>query len=191
KAVKIDRDRRVVVGKTLDRKAIAYASSETGAPASPPVEAPYDHVIIATGSRPCVPPMEGFGGPGTFLFRTIDDCERIADYARDRKKAAVIGGGRRSLEAPRGRPTHGVQAIVTDDQMRTSDPDVFSLGECVQHRGKIYGLVDPIWEMAGVLADVLTGKTPQAAYLGSRLGTKLKVMGVELASMGETKPAGP
>jgi nitrite reductase (NADH) large subunit len=66
------------------------------------------------------------------------------------------------------------KAIVTDDQMRTSDPDVFSLGECVQHRGKIYGLVDPIWEKAAVLADVLTGKNPKAAYLGSRLGTKLK-----------------
>ena len=80
KAVKIDRDRRGVVGMTLDRKAIAYALSETGATASPPVEAPYDHVIIATGSRPFVPPMEGFGGPGTFLFRTIDDCERIAPH---------------------------------------------------------------------------------------------------------------
>jgi nitrite reductase (NADH) large subunit len=42
-----------------------------------------------------------------------------------------------------------------------------------------------------VLADVITGKNPQAAYLGSKLGTKLKVMGVELASMGETKPASP
>src|SRR6185295_14847207 len=64
-------------------------------------------------------------------------------------------------------------------------------GECVQHRGKIYGLVDPIWEQANVLADVLTGKNPNATYGGSRLGTKLKVMGVELASMGETKPASP
>ena len=47
------------------------------------VEEPYDHVIIATGSRPFVPPMEGFGGPGTFLFRTLDDCARIADYAQE------------------------------------------------------------------------------------------------------------
>ena len=81
------------------------------------------------------------------------------------------------------------KAIVCDDQMRTSDPHIFALGECVQHRGKIYGLVDPIWEQARVLADVLTGKRPDAAYHGSKLGTKLKVMGVELASMGETKPA--
>jgi nitrite reductase (NADH) large subunit len=59
------------------------------------------------------------------------------------------------------------RAIVCDDQMRTNDPDIFALGECVQHRGKIYGLVDPIWEQANVLAGVLTGKNPQAAYPGS------------------------
>jgi nitrite reductase (NADH) large subunit len=75
--------------------------------------------------------------------------------------------------------------------MRTSDPDIFALGECVEHRGTTYGLVDPIWDMAGVLADVLTDTNPRSAYLGSKLGTKLKVMGVELASMGETKAAGP
>jgi nitrite reductase (NADH) large subunit len=114
KAVKIDRDRRIVVGKPLDRKAIAYAAGEIGAAGAPPVEAPYDHVIIATGSRPFVPPMEGFGGPGTFLFRTIDDCERIADYARDCKKAAVIGGGLLGLEAARGLLTHGVEVTVLE-----------------------------------------------------------------------------
>ena len=40
-----------------------------------------------------------------------------------------------------------------------------------------------------MLADVITGTNPDAAYCGSKLGTKLKVMGVELASMGVTKPA--
>src|SRR4029079_19770357 len=75
------------------------------------------------------------------------------------------------------------RGIVCDDQMRTSDPAIFALGECVEHRGTTYGLVDPIWEMAQVLADVMTKTNPGAAYLGSKLGTKLKVMGVELASM--------
>jgi len=83
------------------------------------------------------------------------------------------------------------KGIVCDDQMRTSDPDIFALGECVEHRGVTYGLVDPIWDMAGVLADVLTDTNPRSAYLGSKLGTKLKVMGVELASMGDTKAANP
>src|SRR4030095_12640711 len=76
------------------------------------------------------------------------------------------------------------KAIVCDDQMRTSDPAIFALGECVEHRGQLYGLVDPIWEQAGVLADVITGTKPDSTYCGSKLGTKLKGMGVELASMG-------
>jgi len=75
--------------------------------------------------------------------------------------------------------------------MRTSDPDVFAVGECVQHRGVIYGLVDPIWEQAATLADVITAKNSHAAYQGSKLATKLKVMGVQLASMGETKAMQP
>src|SRR6185436_9201641 len=73
--------------------------------------------------------------------------------------------------------------------MRTNDPAIFAVGECVEHRGQCYGLVDPIWEQAQVLADVITEVKPASAYLGSKLGTKLKVMGVELASMGVTKPA--
>ncbi|HLQ78371.1 MAG TPA: (2Fe-2S)-binding protein, partial [Terriglobia bacterium] len=61
-------------------------------------------------------------------------------------------------------------------------------GECAEHRGQLYGLVDPIWQQAEVLADVITGVRPDSSYQGSRLGTKLKVMGVELASMGATRP---
>ena len=57
-------------------------------------------MIIATGSRPFVPPMEGFGGPGTFLFRTIDDCSRIADYA---KKLQARGGHWRRTARPGSR----------------------------------------------------------------------------------------
>jgi nitrite reductase (NADH) large subunit len=83
------------------------------------------------------------------------------------------------------------RGIVCDDQLRTNDPDIFAVGECVQHRGTIYGLVDPIWEQAKTIADVITGVNPGAEYHGSKLATKLKVMGVELASMGEVKNAQP
>jgi nitrite reductase (NADH) large subunit len=82
KAVRIDRERRVVVGRPLRRDATPYAAGDVGLGTEAPIEERYDHVIIATGSRPFVPPMEGFGRPGTFLFRTIDDCDRIADYAK-------------------------------------------------------------------------------------------------------------
>ncbi|MEO7190842.1 MAG: FAD-dependent oxidoreductase, partial [Vicinamibacterales bacterium] len=79
KAVKIDREARVVIGRSVKRDASPYAAGETGTSPDAPILEAYDHVIIATGSRPFVPPMEGFGQPGTFLFRTIDDCSRIAD----------------------------------------------------------------------------------------------------------------
>ncbi|QNK80043.1 nitrite reductase large subunit NirB [Nakamurella sp. PAMC28650] len=81
------------------------------------------------------------------------------------------------------------RAIVVDDQMRTiDDDDVYAVGECVQHRGEVYGLVAPLWEQAAVLADHLTGKDLQAAYHGSRTATKLKVAGVDVASMGVQGP---
>jgi nitrite reductase (NADH) large subunit len=82
------------------------------------------------------------------------------------------------------------RAIVVDNHMRSVDDfDLYVVGECAQHRGMVYGLVAPLWEQAKVLADHITGKNPSAAYHGSKLATKLKVMGVELASMGITEPA--
>ena len=81
------------------------------------------------------------------------------------------------------------RAIVVDDQMRTmDDADVYAVGECVQHRGEVYGLVAPLWEQAVVLADHITGRDLQAAYHGSRTATKLKVAGVDVASMGLQGP---
>ena len=89
------------------------------------------------------------------------------------------------------------RGIVVDDQMRalddqgTPDPAVFAVGECVQHRDQVYGLVAPLWEQARVLADVLTGTDPSAQYHGSRTATKLKVAGIDVASMGVTAPERP
>jgi len=75
------------------------------------------------------------------------------------------------------------RGIVVDDQMRTSDPDVFALGECAEHRGATYGLVAPLYDMAGVLAKTLAGEA--AAYSGSVTATKLKVTGINLYSAGD------
>jgi NAD(P)H-nitrite reductase large subunit/predicted pyridoxine 5'-phosphate oxidase superfamily flavin-nucleotide-binding protein len=77
------------------------------------------------------------------------------------------------------------RAIVVDNQMRTIDDHrIYAVGECVQHRGQTYGLVAPIWEQVKVLADHITGVNSKAAYHGSKVATRLKVAGVELASMG-------
>ncbi|MBY6541244.1 NAD(P)/FAD-dependent oxidoreductase [Rhodococcus sp. BP-349] len=81
------------------------------------------------------------------------------------------------------------RGIVVDDQMRCEDEGaIHAVGECCQHRGEVYGLVAPLWEQASVLADVLTGANPAAAYHGSRLTTKLKVAGVDVAAMGVKGP---
>ncbi|HMJ60243.1 MAG TPA: FAD-dependent oxidoreductase, partial [Bryobacteraceae bacterium] len=242
----------------------------------------YDKLIIATGSRSYIPPIAGLTlesgqyKPGVFVFRTLDDCREIAEYAQGRGRAAVIGGGLLGLEAARGLQNFGVavdvihrgphlmgqqldaqggailkssieklgigihlrkntaevlgedrvtglvfddgkaldydmvviatgitpnaeigvrcgltveRAIVVDNQLRSiDDPDIYVVGECAQHRGRVYGLVSPLWEQAKVLADQITGRDVTAAYHGSKVATKLKVMGIEMASLGVTEP---
>ena len=82
------------------------------------------------------------------------------------------------------------RAIVVNDHMQSvDDRDVYVVGECAQHRGRLYGLVAPLYEQAKVFAEHVTRTNVDAAYHGSKLATKLKVMGVELASMGITEPA--
>lgn len=75
------------------------------------------------------------------------------------------------------------RGVVVDDQMRTSDPYVYAVGECVEHRGQCYGLVAPIWEMCRTLSETLT--VGEAAYQGSVLSTRLKVSGVDVFSAGK------
>ncbi|MDR6559472.1 nitrite reductase (NADH) large subunit [Arthrobacter pascens] len=245
---------------------------------------PYDVLVIATGSRSHLPPMDGMytpGGrllPGIFAFRTIDDTRNMVAYAQQdhHHRAVVVGGGLLGLEAARGLQSHGIgvdvvhsgghlmnaqmgpeggavlrrsvealgirvhtgsrttailgadkvtgirlrdrpdidcdmvvvaagirpnvevavtsglpveRAIVVDDHMRVPDEEeIYAVGECVQHRGEVYGLVAPLWEQAAVLADHVTGANPKAAYLGTRAATKLKVAGVDVASMGLQGP---
>lgn len=78
--------------------------------------------------------------------------------------------------------------VVRDDMSTLDDPHVFAVGECAEHAGQVYGLVAPLWEQAQVLAERLSGRRPDARYAGSSVSTKLKVMGVELAVMGEVEP---
>ena len=75
------------------------------------------------------------------------------------------------------------RGILVADDMRTSDPNIFALGECVEHRGQCYGLVAPLYEMAGVIAEnLLEG---DSEYKGSVTATKLKVTGIDLYSAGD------
>jgi nitrite reductase (NADH) large subunit len=75
------------------------------------------------------------------------------------------------------------RGIVVDDAMETNVPGIHAIGECAEHRGICYGLVEPAYEQARVLADRLTGGT--ARYTGSVLATNLKVSGVNVFSAGD------
>lgn len=97
----------------------------------------------------------------------------------------IAAGIRPNAELARQAGIAVERGILVGDNLRTSVADVFALGECAEHRGKTYGLVAPLWEQARVLAERLTSKKPQALYQGSKESTKLKVMGMELAVMGE------
>jgi len=250
--------------------------------ASNGVSGQYDKLVIATGSSPVVPPLVNLrdaGGSlkdGVFVFRTLDDCDRIMRYAAKARRAAVIGGGLLGLEAARGllnwgldthvvhlmphlmeaqidsaaggvlrrrleemglhvhlekrttaivgnghvqglefadgtlldcdlvvvaagiRPNVGIASaaglqvnrgiVVGDDLACVNAPDVFAVGECAEHRGRVYGLVAPLWEQTARLADRLTGRNPAALYSGSTVSTRLKVMGIDLAVMGDKEP---
>jgi NAD(P)H-dependent nitrite reductase large subunit len=248
----------------------------------------YDKLVIATGSSPVIPPLANLRDEndafkqGVFVFRTLDDCERIMRCAATARRAAVIGGGLLGLEAARGLLNWGLEThvihlmphlmeaqldsgaadvlrrqfeqmgLVTHLGTRTTAvrgnghvaglefedgvslecdlvviaagirpntklaldagltvnrgivvgddlgcfvagnaaPDVFAVGECAEHRGRVYGLVAPLWEQTAKLADRLSGRNAAAVYGGSAVSTKLKVMGVDLAVMGDKEPVG-
>ena len=101
------------------------------------------------------------------------DCDLLVMAVGIRPNAALAKAA--GLEVNRG--------VVVDDTLRTSDPAVYAIGECVEHRGQCYGLVAPIWEMCRTLGEALTDGA--SAYEGSSLSTRLKVSGVDVFSAGK------
>ncbi|MFF5261277.1 nitrite reductase large subunit NirB [Actinomadura viridis] len=88
-----------------------------------------------------------------------------------------------------GLPVGERGGIVVDDTCRTEDPAIYAIGECAQIGGQVYGLVAPCFSMAEVVADRLLARvagTPSPArFEGADLSTKLKLMGVDVASFGD------
>ena len=235
----------------------------------------YDQLVLATGSYPFVPPVEGRNAPGAFVYRTIEDLQAMEAYAAKAKIGVVIGGGLLGLEAANalqnlGLETHVVELaprlmslqvddiggavlrrriealgvtvhlgalttrIVTnadgavaalalkdgtelpadmvvfsagirprdelgravgldlgerggieiDDRCRTSDPSIYAIGECAAYNDRVYGLVAPGYHMARVAASALAGHGGEA-FTGYDMSTKLKLMGVDVASFGD------
>ncbi|MET0291535.1 MAG: nitrite reductase large subunit NirB [Steroidobacteraceae bacterium] len=80
--------------------------------------------------------------------------------------------------------------IAVDDQCRTSDPAIFAIGECALWQGKVFGLVAPGYRMAEVAVTALTADEP-LRFEGADLSTKLKLLGVDVASLGDAHAATP
>ena len=233
----------------------------------------YDRLLLATGSRPIVPPIPGLDLDGVCAFRDIADVETMIAAAQHHRRAIVIGGGLLGLEAANGLLKRGMavavvhlmdslmerqldkeaatllqreldgrginfftngeteeifggarvegvrlsdgreipgdlvvmaigirpnvelaraagldinRGIAVGDDLRTSDPHIFAVGECIEHRGKTYGLVAPLWEMAKICADHLAGDEATVSdYNGTVLATRLKVTGIDVFSAGD------
>ncbi|HZT33009.1 MAG TPA: nitrite reductase large subunit NirB [Bryobacteraceae bacterium] len=231
----------------------------------------FDKLLLATGSTPFVPPIDGVEKEGVYTFRNLDDARALVEQAQPGRKAAVIGGGLLGLEAARGLQVRGCdvtvvhlldtlmnmqldatggryleakmqqlgvrvllnrittrvlgesraeglefrggerieadlvviaagirpnahlgkkaglkvnRGIVVNDYLETSHPDIFAVGECVEHRGVVYGLVAPLVEQGKVLAATITGnRGPQ--FQGAQPAAKLKIMGVDVFSAGQ------
>lgn len=108
----------------------------------------------------------------------------LADGRMLEADAVIFAAGIRpnaALARDAGIPVN--RGIVVDDRMATGVDGIFALGECAEHRGTCYGLVEPAYEQARVLARHLAGGI--AAYTGSVLATNLKVSGVGVFSAGD------
>src|SRR5260221_4619257 len=105
KVTKIDRAARTVTAE--------FVPSRSGQPSlQPPVTAPYDKLIVATGSNPIIIPVPGHDLPGVLSYRDLDDVESMLVAARSRGSAVVIGGGLLGLEAAAGLQAQGMDVTV-------------------------------------------------------------------------------
>jgi nitrite reductase [NAD(P)H] large subunit len=112
------------------------------------------------------------------------EAVELADGSRIEADAVIFAAGIRpnvALAKEAGLAVN--RGIAVNDCLQTSASDIFALGECAEHRGICYGLVEPAYEQARVLARHLAGKT--AAYQGSVVSTNLKVSGVSVFSAGD------
>ena len=108
----------------------------------------------------------------------------LADGSRIEADAVIFAAGiRPNIALAKDAGIAVNRGIVVNDEMQTASPDIYALGECAEHRGTCYGLVEPAYEQARVLERHLAGRP--AAYQGSVVSTNLKVSGVSVFSAGD------
>lgn len=100
----------------------------------------------------------------------------------------IAAGIRPNAELARKAGLETRRGIVVNDYLETSDPHIFAVGECTEHRGQTFGLVAPLFEQGRVLAAALTGDRA-LAFSGAAPAAKLKIMGVDIFSAGSIDEA--
>ncbi len=125
------------------------------------------------------------------------NSKEIIANAEGRVRALLLDDGRMLycdllVMAVGIRPSTGVaqscglevnKGVCVDDHLTTSDPNIFALGECVEHDGALFGLVAPLFDQAKVLAQTLRGASE--VFINKDVSTKLKVTGCDLFSAGD------
>jgi|RhiMethySRZTD1v2_1073278.scaffolds.fasta_scaffold06941_9 nitrite reductase (NADH) large subunit len=113
----------------------------------------------------------------------VEGVEFSGGEALEGDLVVVAAGIRPNVELGRKAGVTVKRGIVVNDYMETSDPDIFAVGECVEHRGVCYGLVAPLFDQGKVLAATITGRRGPT-YNGTVQAAKLKIVGVEMFSAG-------
>jgi nitrite reductase (NADH) large subunit len=187
------RKRVVVVGGGLLGLEAVYGLAKAGAPVTlihlmdrlmeRQLDAPAADLLKTLVERKGIKIMLG-ANTARICGETRVEGVELADGRRIEAEAVIFAAGIRpnvALARDAGVPVN--RGVLVDDHLQTGAPDIFALGECAEHRGICYGLVEPAYEQARILAQHLAG-TP-AAYGGSVVATNLKVSGVGVFSAGD------
>jgi nitrite reductase (NADH) large subunit len=122
------------------------------------------------------------GGDGAVRRVVLDDGTVV-----DAEVVVISAGIRPRDELARGcgLPVGERGGVAVDGTCRTEDPAIWAVGECASVEGTVYGLVGPCFSMAEVVADRLLSDASTAVFEGADMSTKLKLMGVDVASFGD------
>jgi nitrite reductase (NADH) large subunit len=185
--------RVVVVGGGLLGLEAAYGLAKAGAPFTlihlmdrlmeRQLDAPAADLLKSLVERKGITIMLGANTARIHGETHVEGVE-LADGRRIDTEAVIFAAGIRpnvALARDAGVPVN--RGVLVDDHLQTGAPGIFALGECAEHRGICYGLVEPAYEQARILAQHLAGGG--AAYGGSVVATNLKVSGVGVFSAGD------
>src|ERR1700729_3939725 len=185
--------RVVVVGGGLLGLEAAYGLAKAGAPVTlihlmdrlmeRQLDAPAGELLKSLVERKGIEVLLNANTARLHGEKHVEGVE-LADGRLLDAEAVIFAAGIRpniALARDAGIPVN--RGIVVDEHLQTGAPDIFALGECAEHRGICYRLVEPAYEQGRVLAQHLAGRT--AAYGGSVVATNLKVSGVSVFSAGE------